>query len=100
MIGAMIRPALTRALAKRSFVTIHREKLVDFTIDGFVVAATDQLVLLQPVRERLDLDGYDVVRMVDITAVKRVSARERGALRRRSRPRGPGAERPEEHLHC
>ena len=71
---AMSRHSLARAIERRSFVRIHRSDVVDFTIDGYVLAATDELVLLQPVRDRLDLDGYDVIRVADITKVARVAA--------------------------
>lgn len=73
---------------------IERKSIARAHIDAYIVAATEELVLLQPVRDRIDLDGYDVIRAADIS---RVSASpkshfyEEALALKRMRPKKPKA---------
>lgn len=68
--------ALRVAARSQTLVRIVRRDLPLPNIDGYVNKVGPALVLLQPVRDRIDLDGYDVIRVADITGVK-ASPRER-----------------------
>ena len=63
-------------MSNQAIVRIRRTDLVDSKIDGYVLAATEELALLQPIRDRLDLDGYDVLRVADITKLTRLTAKK------------------------
>lgn len=73
-------------------VRIHRKAIERHHLDGYVIASTPRLLLLQPVRERLDLDGYDVVRAVDISRVSpspKAAFYEEALALKRIKPRKP-----------
>lgn len=60
--------ALKSAAAGRAIVRVVRTVAAD-TIDGYVNKVSADLCLLQPVRDRIDFDGFDIVRVADISAV-------------------------------
>lgn len=65
------RAALQKACASGALVRLERSAFDARPLDAFVLRVSDQLALLAPIRDRLDLDGYDVIRIADVTAVKR-----------------------------
>ena len=54
---------------KRDLVSVRRSKIDDNSIQGFVLAASDELVVLQYVYD-FNLDGLMVLRASDITEVR------------------------------
>ena len=61
---------LTTAIADRSLVQIERGGFEprDRTVHGYPLAASADLVLLSVLSDRIDLDGYETVRIRDITS--------------------------------
>lgn len=84
---------LRTAILDRRIVRIHRKELGEVPLDSFVLESSKDLVLLQPIRDRIDLDGYDVIRQKDISDLT-ISPKEVYyglALRcKRQAPRHPG----------
>ncbi len=73
-------------------VRIHRKPIDAMHLDAYVLAVSDELALLQPVRDRIDLDGYDVIRLADVssvTASPRASFYEEALALKRMRPTKP-----------
>lgn len=65
-----LRSAMERGLT----VEIDREKLTDDTIQGYIVAADDNLVVIHNLSDSITLDGYTVVRSEDITRFREADA--------------------------
>ena len=66
------RSILTEALNKRTLVSVERVQSSDMNIGmqvGFVLGISSKLVLLQSLSDRIDLDGYEVMRLRDIVEV-------------------------------
>ena len=75
-----------------SLKRIWRRGIDNTPIDAFVLRASKQLILLQPVRDRIDLDGYDVVRRRDVTDIEdapRAAFYQRALAIKRQRPKLP-----------
>lgn len=64
------RDVLAAAIRSGALVQIGRHRLEEPTVfsTGFVVGASDALVCLHSVSDRIDLDGFEVVRVRDITS--------------------------------
>jgi hypothetical protein len=62
-------PILRAAEASGEMVRIGRHRLEPRTAysEGFVVGVSGELVMLHALSDRLDLDGYEIVRLRDIT---------------------------------
>ena len=54
---------------KRDLVSVHRGEIDDYAIQGFILASSKQLVVLQYVYD-FNLDGLMVIRTADITEVR------------------------------
>lgn len=61
------RDFLASYVGASALIRLHREDLGVPLSDGYVLGMSTELVLLQPIRDRIDLDGYDVLRIADIT---------------------------------
>jgi hypothetical protein len=61
---------LTTAIKTRSIMRIHRSRIDKRTLEAFVLQWNDDWTLLQTVSDRIDLDGYDLVRTRDISKVE------------------------------
>jgi hypothetical protein len=84
-----IRAELERSAREGRFVRVCREGLAAPPAHGWVVGLGRSWVALQPVRDRLDLDGFDVVRVRDVTGVgpsSRECSRLAAVRLRRQRP--------------
>jgi hypothetical protein len=93
---AVSKPSATLAkrAGTRTIVRIRRAGLQDERLDAYVLATSKRLALLQPVRDRIDLDGYDVIRLEDVTGVEdcpRAEFFKRALALKRQRPRLPRA---------
>jgi hypothetical protein len=62
-----IRSVLESAAEGAALVRVQRRGMPRWPRDCFVVAVSSRLALLQPVADRLDLDGYALVRLQDVT---------------------------------
>src|ERR1044071_4885349 len=60
---------LRAAEASGAMVRIARHRLEPRTVysDGFVMGVSGELVMLHALSDRLDLDGYEIVRLRDLT---------------------------------
>lgn len=65
-----IRRRLSRAQDEQRLVRIYRRGLVDFSLEGYVVQATDRWVVVQALEDAVYFDGFEAVRVRDITAVR------------------------------
>lgn len=73
-------------------VRVHRKDIESSYLDAYLLDASESLVLLQVVTERIDFDGYDVVRCEDISrAVRspRAAYVEKALALKRLRPKKP-----------
>ncbi|AKU93891.1 hypothetical protein AKJ09_00555 [Labilithrix luteola] len=61
---------LTAARDDGRILRIHRRTIDVHHLDVFVVGVGSEWVLVQPVRDRIDLDGYEALRLKDITKVE------------------------------
>jgi hypothetical protein len=64
---------LAGAVAAHDLVRIERRRFraADRETHGFLVVVSDELVLLSLMSDRIDLDGYEVLRTADLTACER-----------------------------
>ncbi len=60
---------LKAAAKAKAIVEVHRRKIDPLPLETFVVEVGPEWVVLEPIRDRLDLDGYDAVRIRDISEV-------------------------------
>lgn len=60
---------LRDAVARRAYVRVARDALGPFATDGFALAMGDDLLLMLQVRD-FDPDGWAIVRLRDVTAVR------------------------------
>src|SRR4051794_22568710 len=61
---------LTTARDERRAIRVHRRLIEAHHADVFVVGVGAEWVLLQPVRDRIDLDGYEALRLRDISKIE------------------------------
>lgn len=59
--------ALREAFLSSQMLRIERRHIDKHPFDGFVVAVGDDWFVMQPVRERVDLDGYEALRFRDVS---------------------------------
>ena len=59
--------ALHDAFLSNQMLRIERRHIDKHPFDGFVVAVGDDWFVMQPVRERVDLDGYEALRFRDVS---------------------------------
>lgn len=84
-----LQDGLARAERSQQIVRIHRNRIEPWHFDAYVRATSRALVLIQPVRDRLDFDGFEVLRLKDITKVEPAPNADFLARAVR-RPRGSG----------
>jgi hypothetical protein len=53
-----------------TLVQIARSRIEDHASVGYVIDVSDKLVLLHQVSDRIDLDGFEILRIRDITTVE------------------------------
>lgn len=61
---------LTAARDDGRIVRIHRRTTEVHHLDVFVVGVGAEWVLVQPIQDRIDLDGYEALRLKDVTKVE------------------------------
>lgn len=61
---------LTTASNDGRIVRIHRRTAEVHHLDVFVIGVGAEWVLVQPIQDRIDLDGYEALRLKDITKVE------------------------------
>jgi hypothetical protein len=85
---------LQEASEAKRMIRIWRRGVEKWPFDTYVLAMGKKFVLLQAIRERIDFDGYDAIRVEHITKIERCPREDffRAALRlkrqRRRHPRG------------
>jgi hypothetical protein len=85
-----------RASKSKDIVEIQRARGVHDLqpMCGYVVDASPVFALVQPIQDRLDLDGYDVIRQSDIERVRPVPAAKAAFYREVLAWRGQRRKRP------
>jgi hypothetical protein len=66
-----IQQRLHRALELQKPVLIHRDDLLGWSMRGFVVSVSDRWVAVQALEDTVYLDGLELIRVEDVTAVKK-----------------------------
>ncbi|NOU32536.1 MAG: hypothetical protein HOO96_31920 [Polyangiaceae bacterium] len=89
--AATVRRLKAAAKAK-AIVEVHRRRLDPLPIRAFVVEVGPEWVVLEPIRDRLDFDGYDAVRIRDISEV--LASPKAGFLHRVLRAKHLSPKRP------
>lgn len=96
MSAQKVEKELRAALEARMVVSLRRDLIepAPARLDGFVVGLGGQLVVLHRVSERIDLDGWEIVRSGDITSVACDEPRRRfleaAARVKHFEPKSPG----------
>jgi hypothetical protein len=65
-----VATALARAQRNNALVRIARRRVETWHFDAYIIETGTQLVAIQPVRERLDFDGLEILRLLDISHVQ------------------------------
>lgn len=71
MSSTKIQKRLQRALEIQEPVRIDRRGLIGWSLRGFVVSISDRWVAVQALEDTVYLDGLEMIRVEDITSVKK-----------------------------
>jgi len=66
-----VHKRLHRSLELQEPVRIFRRDLIDWSLRGFVVSVSDQWIAVQGLEDTIYLDGLELIRVEDITSVKK-----------------------------
>lgn len=66
-----IRNALVELHRSATVCEVHREGIEPWPFTGVVVATGRRWLILRPIRDRLDFDGFEALRLADLTDVRR-----------------------------
>ena len=64
------------SLSPPDFVQVRRRRINGRPLHGFVVGVSPSFVMLHRLSERLDLDGYECIRLADVTQLDRAFPRK------------------------